>query len=156
MGAEIFIVAYIYNEGENHTPVQGSLNHYSSVFSTKNWVVNQETERKPTGFCQFCEPCSSWPNASISQVGSEKTMNLLFSILRLCLFLLLSWLFQPKSWEAKNRNKRYTFQLTFETLKSKLLKKWTKSWKAHLELLFRLLVYRNTKYILQKPTTKIK
>jgi hypothetical protein len=45
-------------------------------------VVNRETERKPTGFCRFCEPCSSWPNASISQVGSEKTMNLLFSILR--------------------------------------------------------------------------
>jgi hypothetical protein len=67
-----------------------------------------------------------------------------------CLFLLLNWLFQPKNWEAKNRNKRQTFQLAFETLKSKLLKKWSKSWKAHLELFFRLLVCRNTKYIYYK------
>jgi hypothetical protein len=58
--------------------------------------------------------------------------------------------------KAKSRNKWQTFQLAFGTLKSKLLKKWTKSWKAHIELLFRLLVCRNTKYILQKPTPKIK
>jgi hypothetical protein len=41
-------------------------------------------------------------------------------------------------------------------LKSKLLKKWTKSWKAHLKLLFMLLMCRKAKYILQKSTPKIK
>jgi hypothetical protein len=64
--------------------------------------------------------------------------------------------FQSKSWEAKNKSKRQIFQLAFKTLKNKLLKKWTKSWKAHLELILKLLMCRNTKYILQKPTPKIK
>jgi hypothetical protein len=40
-------------------------------------------------------------------------------------------------------------------LKSKLMKKWTKSLKAHQELLFRLLVCRKAKYILQKPTIQL-
>jgi hypothetical protein len=48
------------------------------------------------------------------------------------------------------------FQWAFRTLKSKLQKKWTKNWKAHLKLLFKLLVCKKAKCILQKPTPKIK
>jgi hypothetical protein len=41
-------------------------------------------------------------------------------------------------------------------LKSKLLIKWTKNWKAYLKLFFKFLVCKKVKYILQKSIPKIK